>query len=145
MQAVRLLGNARVKAAVEAGAAKHHERVEPQSGVYYGCLGKEIRRKPMPVYVCRWPNGDCSVVQARDKKAAIIKLDEVANPEGCPLIKLDECQIHFPLTDEGQLELQSLGEETESGIWRFGYPLLDGVLPEKNADDWSESEREAVH
>ena len=97
----------------------------------------------MPMYLCRWPNGDCSVVQAQTKQAAIIKLDELDNAEGCPLIRLEECQIHFRL--KGQLELQSLGEETESGIWRFGYPLLDGVLPEKNADEWSESEREAVH
>ena len=97
----------------------------------------------MPVYVCRWPNGDFSVVQARDKKVAIIKLDELDNAEGCPLIRLDECQIHFRLTDEGQLELQSFGEETESGIWKFCYPLLDGVLPEKFVDVWSATEREA--
>ena len=84
-------------------------------------------------------------MQARTEQAAIIKLDELDNAEGCPLIRLEECQIHFRLTDEGRLELQSLGEETESGIWRFGYPLLDGVLPEKSPEDWSESEREAVH
>ena len=74
----------------------------------------------MPVYVCRWPNvRDCSVVQARSKQAAIIKLDQ--------------CQIHFRLTDEGQLELQSFGEETESGIWEFCYPVLDGVLPDRSS------------
>ena len=99
----------------------------------------------MPVYVCRWPNGDCSVVQARTKQAAIIKLDEMDNAEGCPFIKLDECQIHFHLTDEGHLELESFGEETESGIWQFCYPVLDGVLPEKSSEDWSATEREAVH
>ena len=98
----------------------------------------------MPVYVCRWPNGDFSVVQARDKKTAIIKLDELDNAEGCPLIRLDECQIHFRLTDEGQLELQSLGEETESGIWNFCYPVLDGVLTDKAPEQWSTIEREAV-
>ena len=30
----------------------------------------------MPVYVCRWPNGDCSVVLAQNEQDAIIKLDE---------------------------------------------------------------------
>ncbi len=98
----------------------------------------------MPVYVCRWPNGDCSLVQARSKQAAIIKLDELDNAEGCPFIKLDECQIHFRLTDEGQLELQSFGEETESGIWNFCYPVLDGVLTDKTPEHWSAAEREAV-
>ena len=44
------------------------------------------RREQMPVYVYRWPNGDCSVVQARTKQAAIIKLDEMDNAEGCPFI-----------------------------------------------------------
>ena len=92
-----------------------------------------------------WPNGDCSVVQAQTKQDAIVKLDELDNAERCPLIKLDECQIHFRLTDEGQLELQSLGEETESGIWNFCYPVLDGVLTDKAREHWSATEREAVH
>ncbi len=99
----------------------------------------------MPVYVCRWPNGDCSVVQARTKQAAIIKLDEMDNAEGCPFIKLDECQIHFRLTDDGQLELQTFGEETESEVWNFCYPVLDGVLTDKAPEHWSATEREAVH
>ena len=99
----------------------------------------------MPVYVYRWPNGNCSVVQARTKQAAIIKLDEMDNAEGCPFIKLDECQIHFRLTDEGQLELQSFGEETESEVWNFCYPVLDGVLTDKAPEQWSATEREAVH
>ncbi len=87
----------------------------------------------------------CSVVQARTKQAAIIKLDEMDNAEGCPFIKLDECQIHFRLTDEGQLELQSFGEETESEVWNFCYPVLDGVLTDKAPEQWSATEREAVH
>ena len=86
-----------------------------------------------------------NVVQARTKQAAIFKLNEMDNAEGCPFIKLDECQIHFRLTDEGQLELQTFGEETESGIWAFCYPVLDGVLPDKSSEDWSATEREAVH
>ena len=67
------------------------------------------------------------------------------NAEGCPFIKLDECQIHFRLTDEGQLELQSFGEETESEVWNFCYPVLDGVLTDKAPEQWSATEREAVH
>ena len=67
------------------------------------------------------------------------------NAEGCPFIKLDECQIHFRLTDEGQLELQSFGEETESEVWNFCYPVLDGVLTDKAQEQWSATEREAVH
>ena len=83
-------------------------------------------------------------MQAQSKQSAIIKLDEVDNAEGCPLIRLDECQVHFRLTDEGQLELQSFGEETESGLWHFCYPVLDGVLTDKAPEQWSATEREAV-
>jgi len=37
----------------------------------------------MPLYLCRWPNGDCSFVQAATKGEAIELLDEIANAEGC--------------------------------------------------------------
>ena len=84
----------------------------------------------MPLYLCRWPNGDCSVVQAQSEQDAILKLDEVANPEGCPLIPLQEFQVHFHLTDDGQLELESLGEATDDAIWEFSYPALDEVKGE---------------
>lgn len=48
----------------------------------------------MLLYLCRWPNGDCSVVCACNKEDAIIALDEVGNAEGCPLIRLSEFQVH---------------------------------------------------
>ncbi len=49
----------------------------------------------MPLYLCRWPNGDCSIVWARNKDEAVIELDQVGNAEGCPLIPLHEFQVHF--------------------------------------------------
>ncbi len=33
---------------------------------------------------------------------------------------------------------------TESGIWNFCYPVLDGVLTDKAPEHWSATEREAV-
>ena len=33
----------------------------------------------MPLFLCRWSNGDCSAVLAQSKQDALIKLDEVAN------------------------------------------------------------------
>ena len=32
----------------------------------------------MPLFLCRWFNGDCSVVWARNKEDAIVELDESA-------------------------------------------------------------------
>ena len=82
----------------------------------------------VPIFLCRWPNGDCSVVLARDKVNAIEKLDEVANAEGCPMTKLSAAQIHFALGEDGQLVLDGLGEETEREILEFCYPELGAAL-----------------
>ena len=35
----------------------------------------------MPLYLRRWPNGDVSVVMARNRTDAIIQLDEFENAE----------------------------------------------------------------
>jgi hypothetical protein len=82
----------------------------------------------MRVFLCRWPNGDCSLVAARSKADAVEKLDEVANAEGCPMVELSEAQVHFALTDDGQLILDGLGEDTEQGIFEFCYPVLGEAL-----------------
>ena len=84
----------------------------------------------MPLYLCRWPNGDCSVVWARNKEDAIVELDQVGNAEGCPLIPLREFQVHFRLTDEGKLEFESLGEGTSEQLFALAYPVLEQTLRE---------------
>jgi hypothetical protein len=83
---------------------------------------------PVPVFLCRWPNGDCSLVLARSKADAVEKLDEVANAEGCPMVELSEAQVHFALTDDGQLVLDGLGEDTGQDIFEFCYPVLGEAL-----------------
>lgn len=70
----------------------------------------------MPVYVYRWPNGDCSVVLAQNEQDAIIKLDEVADADACPIARLEGFQAHFRLTDDGELALESFGEKTDAAI-----------------------------
>ena len=67
--------------------------------------------RAMPLYLCRWPNGDCSVVWARTKEDAIVELDQVGNAEGCSLIPLRQFQVHLTVTDDGKLALESLSEE----------------------------------
>ena len=82
----------------------------------------------MPVFLCRWPNGDCSIVSARTQTEAIERLDEVANAEGCPIMQLSHLQLHFTLTDEGRLALEGMGEATEDEVFEFCYPELDHAL-----------------
>ena len=64
----------------------------------------------MPVYLCRWPNGAVSIVQARNKTEAIIRLDEFDNAETSEISKLDELLVNFDLDDEGSLQLNQIGE-----------------------------------
>ena len=105
----------------------------------------------MPMYLCRWPNGDCSAVWARDEQDATLKLDEVGDAEGYAISRLPEFQVHFRLTDEGNLELDDFGDETEPAIWRVCYPLLDRVeieiMGEREAcgvDELTGSQRERI-
>jgi len=81
----------------------------------------------MPVFMCRWPNGDFSFVSARNKSKAIEALDEIANAEGCPLSVVEDFMVHFYLGDDGSLELDGFGEVTENTIWKE-YPILDETL-----------------
>ena len=78
----------------------------------------------MPVFMCRWPNGDFSFVSARSKSEAIETLDEIANAEGCPLSVVRDFMVHFRLEEDGTFEHEGFGEVTENTIWK-DYPILD--------------------
>jgi hypothetical protein len=73
-----------------------------------------------PLYLCRWPNGNCSFVWATTKGEVIELLDESANAEGCPLTGVQDFMVHFRLTDTGQLEFEEFSElaprRQEAGI-----------------------------
>ena len=104
----------------------------------------------MPMFLCRWSNGGCSAVWARDQQDAITKLD-VAEAEPCEIGPLPEFQVHFRLTKDGSLELVDLGDETEPPIWRMAYPLLDQVEIEimeereaSGADELTAAQQERV-
>ena len=78
------------------------------------------------LFLCRWPNGDFSVVKASSKDEAIELLDEIGNAEGSPVTPInDNFMVHFVLTDDGDFELQEWGEETAELIMKRAYPLLD--------------------
>ena len=84
----------------------------------------------MPLFLCRWPNGDCSVVLARTQDDAIVELDQVGNAEGCPITQVRTFQMHFALTDQGALALERFGEGTTEDVFAFAYPLLAHALDE---------------
>jgi hypothetical protein len=95
----------------------------------------------MPVYICRRPNGDFSIVSAASKQRAIELLDEVGNAEGSPISMVKDFMIHFELKDSGELQFESFGEATEEKIMEWGYPLVDGALAEIADQTLTDGER----
>src|SRR5215813_12987212 len=82
----------------------------------------------MPVFLCRWPNGDVSLVGARNKREALYYLDELANAEEADLFRLDRFLVDFKLQDDGSLVFNQLGEDTDAQIMQKAYPELDKTL-----------------
>jgi hypothetical protein len=78
----------------------------------------------MRLYICRWENGDFSVVQAESKEHAIEMLDDVANAEGLPLYEISDFMVHFRLSDEGTIVLEGFGEEFDNYVRERVHPIL---------------------
>ena len=91
----------------------------------------------MAVYLCRWPNGEFSIVSARTKDDAIELLDEWGNAEQASLTRMSDCMFDFRLSDDGQIELGGIGEATEEYIMETCYPELQKAL---NATEGTVSE-----
>ena len=83
----------------------------------------------MPLFICRWQNGDFSAVSASSRDEAIELLDEVGNAEVCELFTMKNFMVHFRLKQETDeideiipVELEGFGEETvdgeAEGCWR---------------------------
>jgi hypothetical protein len=74
------------------------------------------------LFLCRWPNGDCSVVAAATKRQAIAILGEWDAAEPGMLYPLNSCLFDLRLSDSAELVLQGVGKETrriiEVNPWR---------------------------
>lgn len=75
-------------------------------------------------YLCRWPNGEFSIVTAGTREDAVAKLGEWAGAEASELIELESFMAHFRLNDAGNIELAEFGEDTELRVWAKCYPSL---------------------
>jgi len=82
----------------------------------------------MAVYLCRWPNGEFSIVSARNKSEAIILLDEWGNAEQAKVSLMRDCMFDFRLDDDGEIELTEVGEATQELIRRKCHPVLDAAF-----------------
>jgi hypothetical protein len=67
----------------------------------------------MAMFLCRWPNGDFSIVSAATKSDAVELLDEWGNAEQASLTRMPDCMFDFRLSDSGAIELADIGEATD--------------------------------
>jgi hypothetical protein len=97
----------------------------------------------MSVYLCRWPNGDISLVVGNNRLAIDDVLDEVANPDGAEMIRIDHAAaVHLRLkTDtprrESITEYLAFEGIDEQSYWNLckAYPILREALRNENATD----------
>jgi hypothetical protein len=89
----------------------------------------------MAIYLCRWPNGEFSIVNAKSKGDAIALLDEWGNAEQAWLTRMTDCMFDFRLDDDGQIELAAIGESSQDQIMEICYPELNKVLATVESDE----------
>jgi hypothetical protein len=83
----------------------------------------------MANYLCRWPNGDFSIVNAKTNGDAIEMLDEWGNAEQAILSPLTDCMFDFRLCDDGRIELEDIGDATHDCIMADWIALLPSKWP----------------
>jgi hypothetical protein len=114
--------------AVEDGEPSANAGRSPDDPLESNATEDDLDEFETGLYLCRWPNGEFSLVKADDRKDAVVQLDEWAGAEPAWLIPLDTCMIDFRVTDGGEIELAEFGEETADFIWDKCYPELERVL-----------------
>ena len=84
----------------------------------------------MPLFICRWQNGDFSAVSASSREEAVELLDEVGNADVAELFTAKRFMVHFQLkkqVDSGEepapVDLEGFGEETYDTLCERVYPV----------------------
>ena len=96
----------------------------------------------MPLFICRWPNGDFSAVSAASREEAVELLDEVANADDAELFSFKNFMVHFHLNKEADtihdplpVQLEGFGEGTFEMLLDRVYPVYDKAL-DRVFEDW---------
>jgi hypothetical protein len=84
----------------------------------------------MAVCLCRWPNGEFSIVSSRSKTDAIVMLDEWGNAEQAQISRMQDCMFDFRLNDDGEIELAETVEATYAHVMEKCYPVALEVMSE---------------
>jgi hypothetical protein len=84
----------------------------------------------MPLFICRWQNGDFSAVSASSRAEALELLDEVGNADVADVFTAERFMVHFHLKkqienmeDPAPVDLEGFGEETYDTLCDRVYPV----------------------
>ena len=84
----------------------------------------------MPLFICRWQDGDFSAVSAASRDEAMELLDEVGNADVADLFTVKNFMVHFQLKTEADnmeepvpVELEGFGEGTYEMLCERVYPV----------------------
>jgi hypothetical protein len=84
----------------------------------------------MPLFICRWQNGDFSAVSAASREEAMELLDEVGNADVADLFTAKRFMVHFHLKKHVDtleelvpVDLEGFGEETYDTLRERIYPV----------------------
>jgi hypothetical protein len=132
---VRELSCAEVESAEFTGGAEITTLPVEESTELIGSDDDELDRYDTGVYLCRWPNGEFSVVTADSRRDAIIALDEWAGAHTSQLHPIDGFMADFRLSDEGEIEFTQFGDETREVVWSTCYPTLRKLLDNNKVTD----------
>jgi hypothetical protein len=89
----------------------------------------------MAMFLCRWSNGDFSIVDADDEDHAVELLDEFANAHSAKIIPMLDCMFDFRLNDRGEIELGQIGSDTENALREACYPELEEVIEDVDENE----------
>ena len=82
----------------------------------------------MPAYLCRWMNGDVSLVMADDRDDAVIRLDEFGNAEEAELYEIEDLMVDLRLEDDGTLAIAQWGDLTREALMGIAFPHLEAAM-----------------
>jgi hypothetical protein len=84
----------------------------------------------MPLFICRWQNGDFSAVSASSREEAIELLDEVGNADVAEVFTAKRFMVHFQLKKQVDnleepipVDFEGFGEETYDMLCERVYPV----------------------
>lgn len=70
----------------------------------------------MPLYLCRWPNGEFSFVLAANKETALAALRETGDSSSCCISELRHFLAHFHSAGSGKVAFRRFGEPAAEAL-----------------------------